>query len=361
VFSRFRRSYKELDENRVKAIRPTAEIMLALGRRAFVSPAQAERIDQVQSLRFQRRLARLVIRSGSDAVVCYDKNAFETFSRLEHKGVLLILDQSTAHPAFHEALLGEERRLCPSFADSIVLPSEKSVLHGRWRQEAEQADRILAGSSFVKETLAEQGIPEWKISVINYGVDPERFRPGPGHKVRDKFTVLFVGSIMQRKGIAYLLEAISRLDLTDLELVLCGNVAGTGAGLKPYARFLTRLGHVPHRDIPKVYQEADVFVMPSLVEGLSLTILEAMASGIPVIATPNTGALDLMADGEHGFIVPIRDSESIAERIDYLYRNRESCLDLGQAARRQAVNYSWARYGAQVGECFAALLSQEQA
>jgi glycosyltransferase involved in cell wall biosynthesis len=331
-----------------------SEIILALARRASMSAARAERIGQMQSLRFQRALARLVIRSESDALVCYDKNAFEAFARLKGREVLLILDQSTAHPAFHEALLREERKLCPSFADSIDLPSEKSAFHRRWLDEAQHADQILAGSCFVRDTLVEQGIPEGKVSVINYGVDTERFKPREGQKVHERFTVLFVGSIMQRKGIAYLLEAISKLDRPDLELVLCGNVVGTGEGLEPYSQYLTLLGHVAHRDIPSVYQAADVFVMPSLVEGLSLTILEAMASGIPVIVTPNTGALDLVTDGEHGFVVPIRDPEAIAERLDHLYRDRDRCSNLGQAARRQALNYTWAKYGAKIREHFVA-------
>jgi glycosyltransferase involved in cell wall biosynthesis len=215
---------------------------------------------------------------------------------------------------------------------------------------------VLAGSRFVKETLLAEGISDEKVHVVNYGVDVEQFRPRPEGARDGKFVLLFAGAIMQRKGISYLLEARSRLSLRDLELVLCGGIAGSGNGLKPYAGTFRHIGHTPHATMPAIYQQADVFVLPSLVEGLSLVLLEALASGLPVITTPNSGAMGLIEDGVQGFIVPIRDPDAIAERIAFLHGNPDRCREMGKAARRLALKHSWKRYGQELNHLFGQLL-----
>ena len=95
---------------------------------------------------------------------------------------------------------------------------------------------------------------------------------------------------------------------------------------------------------------ADIFVMPSLCESFGKVILEAMASGLPVIATTNTGARDVVKDGKHGFIIPIRDSKAIKDKIQYFYDNPSEIKRMGKNARKVAENYTWDRYSEKIAD-----------
>jgi glycosyltransferase involved in cell wall biosynthesis len=85
-------------------------------------------------------------------------------------------------------------------------------------------------------------------------------------------------------------------------------------------------------------------VFPSLFEGFGLVLLEAMSCGVPVIATPNGAAPDFVTDGEDGFIVPIRDPEAVAEKLEILVRDRDRLAAMSEAAMRTAARHSWTRY-----------------
>ncbi|MDW8293031.1 MAG: glycosyltransferase, partial [Anaerolineae bacterium] len=97
------------------------------------------------------------------------------------------------------------------------------------------------------------------------------------------------------------------------------------------------IGHMS--DPVSAYQQADIFVFPTIEEGSALVTYEAMACGLPVITTPNAGAL--MQDGEEGFLIPIRDVEALAERIEGLRSNPLLRRKVGEAARRRAISLSW--------------------
>src|SRR5262249_8217957 len=140
------------------------------------------------------------------------------------------------------------------------------------------------------------------------GVDVARFRPG-GPRPRGQFRILFVGTLSQRKGIRYLLEAARRLRLPDAELVLAGRMVGSETAFAPYRDVFRHVTHVPYHEVHALYQDADVFVYPSLHEGSAFAVFEALASGLPVICTPNTGSV--VRDGVEGFLVPVRDVDAI--------------------------------------------------
>ena len=357
VFEKFRRYSENLSEDYVITVQPYKEAYVAIRSRLGATDKWRAAKENKNSVIFQRKIVNFALKAQTKILVCYDKNAFETFKILDDSGIICLLDQSTAHPAFHEEMLREERLLSPDFADSIILPSEKTYWYKDWCDESEIADYILAGSSFVKRTLVNNGISADKIFTANYGVDTELFSEKEYDKFSGKFRVLFVGGIMQRKGIAYLLEAVKRLDLPGIELILCGNILGSGDGLRSYSGYYNHIGSMPHKLMPKVYQRADVFVMPSLIEGLAQVNLEALASGLPIITTANSGAADFLEDGIQGFLVPIRDPESIAERIEYLYKNRDKCIKMGIEGRQLAVRNSWEKYNDRIDCIFSKLLS----
>ena len=105
----------------------------------------------------------------------------------------------------------------------------------------------------------------------------------------------------------------------------------------------TYLGQVPRSQIQEEFCRADLFVLPTLAEGMALVHLEAMACGVPVITTPNCGSV--VRDGIDGFIVPIRDAQALADRMQQLLEDRSLRARMGAAARERARDFTWQRYG----------------
>jgi len=117
--------------------------------------------------------------------------------------------------------------------------------------------------------------------------------------------------------------------------------------LKPYEGLFRHISHVPYSELPRYYQSADIFVYPSLHEGSALAIYEALASGLPVITTHNSGSV--VRDGVEGFIVPIREIEALKERILFLYQNKDIREQMSSQARKRAESFTWQAYRQRLG------------
>ena len=256
-----------------------------------------------------------------------------------------VLNYPIAHHRYIQRFVAEEREMEPSFAATLPDWSQAPV----WQEpeldaECELADRILVGSTFARNAFIEEGFPAEKVIVIPYGADLERFSPErPGVEQRKTFKALFVGGIVQRKGISYLLRAYQRFKGPNTELILVGSYPDDSSPFAPFRDDVKHTPHVPQADLPEIYRSADVFVFPSLLEGMGLVVLEAMASGLPVITTPN-GPGDLVRDGVDGFVVPIRDVDAIVEKLEYLRTHPEERLLMGQNARARAKMFTWQHY-----------------
>ena len=154
--------------------------------------------------------------------------------------------------------------------------------------------------------------------------------------------VLFVGSLGQRKGLSYLLEAVRRLGPAHVELTLLGHKTVAGCAPLDDATCTHRwIPTLPHAEVLAEMARQDVLVFPSLFEGFGLVILEAMSRGLPVITTAHTAGPDVIEDGADGFLVPIRSADAIAERLEILLTRSALLTDLRQAARRKAAALGW--------------------
>jgi glycosyltransferase involved in cell wall biosynthesis len=150
-----------------------------------------------------------------------------------------------------------------------------------------------------------------------------------------------------RKGVQYLLQAFSELSLENAELMLLGSMEKEMEPLfEKYKGLFKHMGHIPFEKLYDYYSQGSIFVLPSVEEGLALVQPQAMACGLPVICTTNTGGEDIIRNGKEGFIVPIRDVEALKEKILYLYDHPKAREKMSHAAKKRVEKgYTWDDYG----------------
>ena len=268
-------------------------------------------------------------------------SARRTLRSAQRLGAVGFLDCPLAHHRYLDALLKEEARLVPEYAPTLQLYSERRLA---WLDdELHYADRLFVLSTFERKTFIELGVEEEKIVLCPLGVDLDLFRPRQRSE-DGVFRIVFVGQIIQRKGLSYLVEAFRQASIPRSELVLVGRPVAT---VDPWVRIpgIKHVPPMPRSQLPTVYASADVYVLPSLVEGFGLTGLEAMACGLPVVLSEHTLGRDVITDGVEGYVVPIRDPESIAERLRLLAADPDCRHRMGVAARSKAEQYSWEASG----------------
>jgi glycosyltransferase involved in cell wall biosynthesis len=254
-----------------------------------------------------------------------------------------VLYQPIACAEKSAALLDEERRRFPELADTLRynwFPEEELE---RRREERQLADAILCASSFTGDSLIEVGVEPRRIFVEPYGVDQTVFAPCTEKFAN--FSVVWASSYTQTKGIGYLLEALARAPVPGIELVLAGYPYGTDAVARYEDRVrVRRLGHISRRELSEVMGRCHAHVFPTLVEGFGRNIIEAMASGLPVITTANCAGPDLIEDGVTGFIIPIRDVDAICEKLAWIYDRPQEAIEMGQRARDRVASLTQADY-----------------
>jgi glycosyltransferase involved in cell wall biosynthesis len=332
-------------EEQVVQVATLTELLQVGFHRAGSWPKATQAITHARSVRFDRHAARL-LRGDDLAVIVNSNSGIETIRSAAALGVRSFLDYPVAHHGWAQTLLQEEALLHPELADTLQLAELPGAMSRRMEAEIEEADRIFVFTDFHRRTFVEAGVDESKLVVTPVGVDIDAFRPADRTN-DDCFRVLFVGQLSQRKGLSYVLDGFTRASVPCAELVLLGPGVGS-ARVWEHRAGVRHIGPVPHSDLPAYYRTGDVFVLPSLAEGLPQTVLEAMASGLPVIVSENAVGSEVVTDGVNGFIVPLRDPEAIAERLAELHADAHRRLQMGEQARRRAEELSWDAYGQRI-------------
>jgi len=276
----------------------------------------------------------------SDICVAWSSNALHTIRKAKNLGAITILERGSTHMLYQTKILKEEYQyfgLKPQVAHPKIVEKEL--------QEYEEADYISIPSKFVKKTFIEKGIPEEKLIHVPYGVNLQEFKQL--QKEDSVFRIIYAGSMSVRKGVHYLLKAYTDLKLPNSELLLVG---GLEDEMKPvfakYEGSFRYINHVPQIELHKYYSQGSVFAIMSIEEGLAMVQPQAMACGLPVICTTNTGGEDIIREGIDGFIIPIRNVEVLKEKIVYLYENPDICKAMGESAKeRVSKGFTWDDYG----------------
>jgi len=291
---------------------------------------------------FDRKVASRLDSLRPEAVYAYEGGALQTFRKAKELGIRALHEQPSSYWYWERRFFDEEAEINPEFAD--LLPSlMDSQAHLDWKdEELRLADVVFVPSEHVRQTLSGE-VADEKIKVINYGAPPVRSRKPAASSKDTPLKVLFVGALVQRKGISYLLEGVDRLG-SRVELTLVGRRLRDNVRVDEACRKWRWFESLPHSEVLDLMQQSDVLVLPSLAEGCALVVLEALACGLPVVVTPNTGSLEFVRDKCEGFVVPIRRADAIAERLETLCHDRELLNQMSRNAQEAALENSWEKY-----------------
>ena len=220
------------------------------------------------------------------------------------------------------------------------------IIHKVWHQ----AKFVVTNSKGLTD-LAQKSDGKQKFVEIFNGIDTNFYQPGK-RSVEDRkkeFRILLASRLTKRKGFNYAIDAFARLvkKYPHITMQIAGGEGNAMADLKKQVKDLGLenkikfSGLYAKEESPEIYNWADVFVMPSLNEGMSNNLLEALASGLPVLMTPTGGAEELISDGKNGFLIKMQDVESIVDKLEILIKNPAKCDELGKDSRKLAEKMSW--------------------
>lgn len=339
-----RRRHPDIDPTRV-ATAPFSELLHVASAR-LLSPSTTASVLRWRNARFDARIARMIRRERPDFFIGFDGSAERSFEACRAVGTISLLYQAIGHLRSGLRTLMEERRLSPEFA-GVSFGDTSEAWIARNTREALLADRVVVPSEYVRDTMVENGRDPATIDLLPFPIDVARFTPASTPRDDGKLRALFVGQIGLRKGVKYALEAARLLARPDIEIVLVGGIVDGTGWLARYDGLYRHVANVPHGEMPDIFRSADVFVFPSLHEGSAMAVNEALASGLPAIVTPNAGAI--VRDGVEGFVVPLRDSAAIAERLVRLADDTALRRRMGAAARARAEAHDAAAYAARLG------------
>ena len=289
-----------------------------------------------------------------DAVYAYEDAAFESFETARDRGFKRIYDLPIAYWETSQRLLREEAERYPDWEPTLGGTRDSDEKLSRKTQELNLAQLVICPSRFVLESLPAAARAQKECIIAPFGSPIVDLNKNPKRNLR-RLRLLFAGALTQRKGLADVFAAMKLVGSNSVELVVMGSLLRPISWYRDQFADFTYETPRPHGEVLSLMQSCDVFVLPSIVEGRALVQQEAMACGLPVIATKSAGADDAIVDGETGFLVPIRSPAALAEKIDWCAANRSIVDGMGIAARKRASEFTWRAYGENIVAAVSAL------
>ena len=294
-----------------------------------------------------RRFCELVIRAGIDdaaAVYGFNSASLEIFQHAHERSIRTVLDQTIAPRSLEHRILQEESARFPEWGEAEAEGEHIAAYCRREEVEWREADRIICGSAFVRDSIAAAGGPADRCIVAPYGIKA-RFEATDRPQRREPLRVLVVGTVGLRKGTPYVMEAARRLkNVAQFRIV--GPVNVPAEAQRQLRECVELSGMVPRSEMADQYRWADVFLLPSLIEGSAGAVYEAMASGLPVICTANTGSI--VRHDMDGLVLPMRDVDAIVEAIALLADDPGRRREMGATAAHYVRQFDVDRYARQL-------------
>jgi glycosyltransferase involved in cell wall biosynthesis len=295
---------------------------------------------------FDRWCASRLHEVGARAVVCYENAALHTFRAAIKRGWTTILDAASFHHAW------QDRHF-----DYPESGAAHARITARKDREIELADYILTVSELARESYIDAGVPRERLASIPVGCDLDRFRSTAQLTPGAPFTFIFAGHASLRKGVDTLLDAACRLEDQDLDFRLW--FAGGQEDDLPWhtVASIEQLGYLPQEVLADRLREADCLILPSRHDSFGMVVVEAMATGCPVIVSDQVGAKQAVTEGESGWIVPADEADALADHMRWCIEHPDAVRSMGQAAWADASDYSWDAYHRRVVEHLQTILA----
>lgn len=285
----------------------------------------------------RRQLAQEI---ASPSVFSYSYAARKLFSAAQQQGCRTVLGQIDAGP-HEEALVAAEHSRYPELSNGTI--RAPASYWTSWREECRAADTIVVNSSWSRTALQKAGIDGRRVQVVPLMFKPAdqraAHRPYPKRFTKDRpLNILFLGSLILRKGVGRLLEAIDKLSGAPVHWTFVGEER-IAVPLR-YRRMsnISWEGRVPRGKTNAYYDAADIFILPTISDGFALTQLEAQARGLPVIASERCG--DVVRDKENGLRLRKVSPEAIAEAIHWCLDHPGQLPAMASAARTCVEQFS---------------------
>jgi len=340
-----------------RSVAPLADVVSTVGQRLN---SKTHAWLAMRAVALDRAVARQMRVRQPEVLVGMPYSSIGSFEEAKLRGVMTCLNHVNANLRTENAVFRQEAFDSPSREERQRILEEQwpESLCRRVDREVDAADLVLAPSRFVVDDLVQRGVEPARIELIPYGVDVQRFAmPERDYSAR-ALEVLYVGQVGYRKGLRYLGEAVRSVSPEPKRITVIGPVVHRSPVLERSFRDVVHLGKIAVHELPRYYAAADVFVLPSLAEGMALVVLEAMAAGLPVIVTEESGYAGIVRSGIEGFIVPARDSRAIAEKLMLLSGDGELRRRMSLASRERAGDYSWSRFEQTALDAILSLLSR---
>lgn len=343
-YPRFKLGHAELPSHLIKTFPWVHAPYMALINRLRLGQAAIWQWEWLARTSLDRHVASSL--PECDVFVGLSSSALVTGRTARLRGARYVCDRGSTHIREQDQLLKDEHARWGEVYAGI----DPRIIE---REEAEyaEADCITVPSTFNVGSFVKQGVPAGKVRRLPYGVNVAHFRPTTTPNSRG-FDVLFAGAMSIRKGVPDLLRAYQLLKHPRKTLTFAGAVDSKlidrMRALKLWSDDVRVLGHLSQPMLRDLMSASHVLVLPSVEEGMAMVQAQAMACACPVIASTHTGAADLFTDGVEGFIVPIRDPQTLADRMQRLADEPELRQDMSKRARlRVEALGGWAAYGDQ--------------
>ena len=317
----------------------------AFGLRSRWTLRQADRAGRLleamrdDDQRFAQRVAALPL-PPHDVLFAYSYAALEALQAARARGARTVVDQIDPGRVEWD-LVQEETLRWPDYAQPEPAPAPG--YYERAQAEWRAADMTVVNSEWSRRALVQQGADPRRIAVLPLAYEAAPAASPPPAAGARALTVLWLGSVILRKGIPYLVEAARQLVGQPVRFLVAGPSGIRAEAQRAAPPNIEWLGQVPRAEAARLYQSADVFVLPTLSDGFAITQVEALAHGLPVIATPNCG--DVVEDGRTGFLVPARDATALAATLTRFVRDPKLAAAMRPACLESAARFSVDAFG----------------
>lgn len=298
--------------------------------------------------RFGKKVAKLAIKNSCDMVIMFDTTAKVCFEYLSYHcpQIKKILDVSIAARPFQKEIY----ELDIQRTGNRGLKKEWEFLWNDkyqqyYRREISLSDYYMVPSTFVQKSLLYCGANKDRTKIVPYGVELSEFK-FQNRANLESLNLVVTGQLNYRKGMHHLLKVMEKFENSKVKLTIFGlcDLKDRFWGRYRDKKNIVFKGFVTRDAIIDDYKKESVYIFPSLCEGLSLSILEAMACGLPVLVSSNCGVNDLVRDYENGLIFEAGNDQALEEGIKWYLGNREKISIMGKKAHETAMHYTWDKY-----------------